>query len=42
MKAKLKEFMERGWLEPCTSEWASPAFVVPKKVASEWRLVVDY
>ena len=42
MKARLKEFMERGWLEPCTSEWASPAFVVPKKVAGEWRLVVHY
>ena len=42
MKAKLKEFMERGWLETCTSEWASPASVVPKKVAGEWRLVVDY
>ena len=42
MIAKLKEFMERGWLEPCHSEWASPCFVVPKKVAGEWRLVVDY
>ena len=42
MKAKLKEFMERGWLEPCTSEWASPAFVVLKRVAGKWRLVVDY
>ena len=42
MKAKLKEFRECGWLEPCTSEWASPAFVVPKKVAGEWRLAVDY
>ena len=42
MKAMLKEFMQRGWLETCTSEWASPAFVVPKKVAGEWRLVVDY
>ena len=42
MEAKLKEFLGRGWLEPCTSEWASPAFVVPKKVAGEGRLVVDY
>ena len=38
----LREFIERGWLEPCHSEWASPCFVVPKKVAGEWRLVVDY
>ena len=42
MKAQLKDFMERGWLEPYTSEWASPAFVVPMKVAGEWRLVVKY
>ena len=38
----LRGFNERGWLEPCHSEWASPCFVVPKKVAREWRLVVDY
>ena len=37
-----RDFIERGWLEPCHSEWASPCFVVPKKVAGEWRLVVDY
>ena len=42
MKAKLKEFIERGWLASCASEWASPAFVVPNKVAGEWRLVVNY
>ena len=36
------EFIERGWLEPCHSEWASPCFVVLKKVAGEWWLVVDY
>ena len=37
-----REFIDRGWLEPCHSQWASPCFVVPKKVAREWRLVVDY
>ena len=42
MEKILREFIERGWLEPCHSEWASPCFVVPKKVAGEWRLVVDY
>ena len=42
MKAKLKEFMERGWLEPCTSDWASPAFVVRKKAAGEQPLVINY
>ena len=34
--------MERGWIEPCSSEWASPCFVVRKEVAGEWRLAVDY
>ena len=42
MERILREFIERGWLQPCHSEWASPCFVVPKKVAGEWRLVVDY
>ena len=38
----LAEFIERGWIEPSDSEWASPAFIVPKKEKGEWRLVVDY
>ena len=38
----LKEFIERGRMEPCSSEWASPCLVVPKKVAVEWKLVADY
>ena len=42
MEKILSDFIERGWLEPCHSEWASPCFVVPRKVAGEWRLVVDY
>ena len=42
MEKILREFISRGWLEPCHSEWASPCFVVPKKVAAEWRLVVVY
>ena len=42
MEKILRDFIERGRLEPCHSEWASPCFVVPKKVAGEWRLVVDY
>ena len=42
MEKILRELIERGWLEPCHSEWASPGFVVPKKVAGEWRLVVNY
>ena len=42
MKKLLAEFIERGWIEPSDSEWASPAFIVPKKEKGECRLVVDY
>ena len=42
MKNLLAEFIERGWIEPSDSEWASLAFIVFKKVKGEWRLVVDY
>ena len=42
MEKLLAEFIERGWIEPSDSEWASPAFIVPKKEKGEWRLVVDY
>ena len=34
--------MERWWLERCSSEWTSTAFVVPKNAAGEWRLVINY
>ena len=42
MKKLLAEFIERGWIQPSNSEWASQAFIVPKKEKGEWRLVVDY
>ena len=42
MKKLLAEFIEGGWIEPSDSEWASPAFIVPKTEMGEWRLVVDY
>ena len=42
MKKLLAQFIERGWIEPSNSEWASPAFIVPKREKGEWRLVVDY
>ena len=35
MKKLLAEFIERGWIEPSDSEWASPAFIVPKKEKGE-------
>ena len=34
MEKILQEFIDRGWLEPGHSEWASACFVVTKKVAS--------
>ena len=42
MTKLLAEFIERGWIEPSDSEWASQALIVPKKEKGEWRLVVDY
>ena len=36
----LREFIARGWLQPCHSEWACRCLVVPKKVAGEWLLVI--
>ena len=42
MKKLLAEFIERGWIEPSDSAWASPAFIVPKKEKGEWRWVIDY
>ena len=35
MKKLLMEFIERGWIEPFDTEWASPAFIVPKKEKGE-------
>ena len=42
MKKLLAEFIERGWIEPSNSDWASPASSVPKNEKGEWTLVVDY
>ena len=35
MKKLLAEFIERGWIEPSDSGWASPAFIVPKEEKGE-------
>ena len=42
METIFREVIERGWLEPYHSQWAPLCFVVPKKVAGQWQLVVDY
>ena len=39
-KQLIQEFIEDGILTPITSEWASPALLVPKPKGG-WRLVVD-
>ena len=41
-KKLLAEFIEQGWIQASDSEWASPAFIVPRKEKGEWRFVVDY
>ena len=38
----LKEFIERGLIEPSDSKWASPAFIVLKKEKGEWRLFAHW
>ena len=39
----VEECLFRGWIEPCpASDWASNAFIVPKKEKGKWRLVMDY
>ena len=42
MKKLLDKFIERDWIKPSDSQWASPAFIVPKKEKGESRLVVHY
>ena len=42
MEKILRKLIDKAWSEPCHSKWASPCFVVPKKQAGEWQLVVDY
>ena len=39
-KQLIQEFVDDGILRPITSEWASPALLVPKPKGG-WRLVVD-
>ena len=41
MKKLLIEFIQRGWIGPFNSDWASPAIIVPKKEKGEWGSVVD-
>ena len=38
----IDRFLAEDLIETSFSEWSSPAFVVPKKVKGQWRLVIDY
>ena len=41
LKECINAWLEKGWVRPSTSSWASPVFFVSKK-NGELRLVVDY
>ena len=38
----MKLLLDKGWIEPSTSEWAARAFAVPKAESNKWRVVIDY
>ena len=42
MQETINDFLAKGWIEECTSAWASNAFAVPKKGTGKYRLVIDY
>ena len=41
LHAELKEFKDKGWIQPSQSEWTTVALVVPKKDQT-WRVCIDY
>lgn len=46
VKTQVKEMLNQGIIQPSTSPWSSPIWVVPKKLDAsgkqKWRLVIDY
>ena len=46
LKKIIQKYTERGWIQSTHSDWAAPAFMVPKKTftngVQEYRMVVDY
>ena len=43
MDEKLDLLLEKGYIEPCTSEWAAPSLLVAKgDTGMEYRLVTDF
>ena len=41
LRAKVDEFLKKGWIQPSHSPWVSRGFLVPKP-DGKWRLVIDY
>lgn len=39
---EVDRLLQQGLIEPSDSPWAAPAFLLPKKNRTEWRLTVDY
>eukprot|EP00253_Pinus_taeda_P007128 PITA_07128 len=42
IECQIEELLTSGHIQPSSSPCASPAFIIPKKDTSEWRLVTDY
>lgn len=46
VKKQINEMLNQNIIQPSTSPWSSPVWVVPKKIDSsgkqKWRLVIDY
>ena len=42
VKTLLRKFIECEWIEPSDSEWAGPAFILPREEKDKWRLIVEY
>ena len=38
---ELQKFLQKGWIRPSKSPWATVALVVPKKDQT-WRMCIDY
>ena len=41
LRAKVEDFLKKGWIQPRLSPWVSRGFLVPKP-NGKWRLVIDY
>ena len=42
MKTQIQELIDKGWVVPSSSLWASPILLVPKDQGANLRLCVDF